>query len=151
MPLTEGMSPADRDRHGISCSELIWEGASPEGRHALAAAGRPDAGNGRRGGGPAHRYIRRHQMPVRGIRVHGTRLRCTSLHGFQTAADFYPDFYPNRRHSGIEMTYLLVTATQLASSARLCGQPSKLVMRVRFPSPALLCLPRSQACSGSAP
>jgi hypothetical protein len=35
------------------------------------------------------------------------------------------------------MSYLLVTAPKWGGSARVCHQPSKLVMRVRFPSPAL--------------
>jgi hypothetical protein len=47
---------------------------------------------------------------VSGIRVQGTALRCTNFHRFQAAAVFYPNFYPKRQHSGIEMPYLLVTA-----------------------------------------
>ncbi len=45
-----------------------------------------------------------------GIRVQGTALRCTNFHRFQAAAVFYPNFYPKRQRSGIEMPYLLVTA-----------------------------------------
>ena len=41
---------------------------------------------------------------------HTTALHCTSLHGFQAAAIFYPNFYPKRQRSGVEMPYLLVTA-----------------------------------------
>ncbi len=47
---------------------------------------------------------------MHGIRVHRTALRCTRFHRFQTAAIFYPNFYPKRQRSGIETPYLLVTA-----------------------------------------
>ncbi len=46
-----------------------------------------------------------------GIRVHRTGLRCTSLHGLQIAAIFYPIFYQKRRDDGVEMLYSLPTAT----------------------------------------
>ena len=72
-----------------------------------------------------------------GIRVHRTGLRCTSFHRFQPAAIFYPNFYPKRQRGRIEMLYLLVTAAKLEWPTSACYQPSKLVMRVRFPSPAL--------------
>ena len=42
--------------------------------------------------------------------AHRTGLRCTSIHRFRAAAIFYPNFYPNRRRSGVERLYLLVTA-----------------------------------------
>ena len=54
---------------------------------------------------------------MRGVRVHRTALRCTRVHGFRAAAIFYPNFYPKRQHSGIEMSYLLITA------ANRSGQP----------------------------
>jgi hypothetical protein len=51
--------------------------------------------------------------------------------------DFLPNFYPKGQRSGIEMLYLLVTVGELEWPAGVCDQPSKLVMRVRFPSPTL--------------
>jgi hypothetical protein len=55
-------------------------------------------------------YRRPPVQPVRGITMRRTALRCTSVHRFQAAAVFYPDFYPNGQCSGIETPYLLVTA-----------------------------------------
>ena len=46
-------------------------------------------------------------------RVCRTALRCTSLHRFREAAIFYPNFYPDRQRSGVEMVYPLVTAASL--------------------------------------
>jgi hypothetical protein len=54
---------------------------------------------------------------MRGVRVHRTAPRCTRIHGFRAAAIFYPNFYPKRRRSGIEMSYPLITA------ANRSGQP----------------------------
>jgi hypothetical protein len=38
-------------------------------------------------------------VPVPGIKMHGTGECCTNLHGFQAAANFYPNFYPKRQRS----------------------------------------------------
>src|SRR5215472_13291011 len=46
---------------------------------------------------------------ISGIGVHRTGLCCTSFHRFQAAAIFYPNFYPNRQRSEVEISYLLVT------------------------------------------
>ena len=70
----------------------------PPGRAARGAPGAPDTPEA-----TSHR--------LRGIRVHRTGLRCTRIHRFQTAAIFYPVFYPKRQSSGVELLYLLVTAT----------------------------------------
>ena len=67
--------------------------------------------------------------------VRRTPLCCTSFHGFRDGAIFYPSFYPNRRHSGVRMLSP-GHGRELKYRARACHQPSKLVMRVRFPSPA---------------
>jgi hypothetical protein len=41
---------------------------------------------------------------VRFSRLHRTGPRRTSVHRFQAAAVFYPNFYPRRRHGGAERT-----------------------------------------------
>ena len=63
---------------------------------------------------------------------HRTALRCTRLHRFPAAAFFYPE----RLRSGAEMSYLLVTAAKSRGSAGMGQQLPKLIVRVRFPSPA---------------
>jgi hypothetical protein len=55
-----------------------------------------------------------------GAVVDGTQLRCTGLHGFQAAAIFYPDFYPKRQCSRVEMLYLLVTVANWSSRTKCC-------------------------------
>jgi hypothetical protein len=42
---------------------------------------------------------------------HRAGLHSTSLHRLEAAAIFYPNFYPKRQCSGVEMVYLLVTAS----------------------------------------
>jgi hypothetical protein len=43
------------------------------------------------------------------IKVHRTGPRCTNVHRFQAAADFYPFFYPRRRSGEVRFLYFLVT------------------------------------------
>ena len=60
----------------------------------------------------------------------------------------YPVFYPKRLRSGGEMSYLLVTAAKSRGSAGMCQQLPKLIVRVRFPSPAPQRSTRSAAHAG---
>ena len=58
-----------------------------------------------------HRCTPKHAShQANGVTVHRTAPSCTAMHRFRAAAIFYPNFDPNRPHSGIEMPYLLVTA-----------------------------------------
>jgi hypothetical protein len=41
---------------------------------------------------------------------HSAGLHSTSLHGLEAAVIFYPNFYPRRQRSGVEIPYVLVTA-----------------------------------------
>jgi hypothetical protein len=70
------------------------------------------------------------QQPDR--RMHKTGLDCTSLHRFRTMA------ISTQKCSKAEpeMLYAPGHTCKLERPARVCYQPSKLVMRVRFPSPA---------------
>ena len=43
--------------------------------------------------------------------MHWTGPCCTSIHKFRVMAVFYPDLYPERRHSQAETLYLLVAGT----------------------------------------
>jgi hypothetical protein len=84
----------------------------------------------------AHLYTRRDE-PL-GVR-HQDAGNETTLHQIPQlpgSGGFYPIFYPKRRRERVEMSYLLVTATNWSGQPGVCHQPSKLVMRVRFPSPA---------------
>jgi hypothetical protein len=71
-----------------------------------------------------------------GRRIHRTGLACTSLHRFRARAIFYPNFYPKVQQSGAANVIRPGHSSKLERLARMCYQPSKLVMRVRFPSPA---------------
>ena len=48
-----------------------------------------------------------------------TALCCTSLHRLHGAVIFYPSFYPNWRRSGVEVSYLLVTAANWSDQREL--------------------------------
>ena len=48
---------------------------------------------------------------------HRTELRCTSLHRFQAAAIFYPNFYPSRCHSKVGTLNTLVKAIRLSGQS----------------------------------
>jgi hypothetical protein len=56
--------------------------------------------------------------------VHWTGPCCTSIHRFQVPAVFYPNFYPERRHSEATTLYPLVAGTGRATerSAQLTFQ-----------------------------
>ena len=78
----------------------------------------------------------RHQM-------HRTTLRCTRIHRFQTAA--ISTKISTQTGSSLEpICYTCWSRPQAGTAFQGCHQPSKLAMRVRFPSPA----PRQNAISG---
>ena len=52
----------------------------------------------------------RYQLTGQVSRATRTAPHSTSLHRFQAAGIFYPNFYPKGQRSGIETPYLLVTA-----------------------------------------
>ena len=55
-----------------------------------------------------------------GVMAQRTALFCTAIHRFRATAIFYPNFYPNRRRSGVERLSLLVTAAN-PSGHRECA------------------------------
>ena len=78
----------------------------------------------------------RHQM-------HRTTLRCTRIHRFQTAA--ISTKISTQTGSSLEpICYTCWSRPQAGTAFQGCHQPSKLAMRVRFPSPA----PRQNDVSG---
>ena len=86
----------------------------------------------------AHRYTGATSHSVFGVM--GPQ-NCTTVHQaaqIPGGGVFYPVFYPKRLRSGAEMSYLLVTAAKSRGSAGMCQQLPKLIVRVRFPSPAPL-------------
>ena len=75
--------------------------------------------------------------------VHRTTLRCTRIHRFQTAA--ISTKISTQTGSSLEpICYTCWSRPQAGTAFQGCHQPSKLAMRVRFPSPA----PRQNAISG---
>ncbi len=86
-------------------------------------------------------------QPVRGITMRRTALRCTSVHRFPGSGGFLPRFLPIRAAQRNRDAVSPGHGRQLGWPAGVCYQPSKLVMRVRFPSPALARIPRSAILS----
>src|SRR5262245_39550707 len=69
-------------------------------------------------------------------RLQPTGLPSTSLHRLSARANFYPNFYPDQRAGWVENDELAAPGLFDGEQAERIPQPSKLAMRVRFPSPA---------------
>jgi len=86
------------------------------------------------------------------IKVHRTGPRCASMHRFQGLAVFYPNLYPERRHSEAETLCLLIAGTSRSSptehAANLpswsCGFDSRRPLRGSSPGQRLI--RRSSGC-----